>query len=92
MAAQKRALEESSSTHKHKKTKVAPSTEAPPAPVSQLVQDEVDFPRGGGSSLTPLEIKSLRAEAAKEADQELFNVRYQYPSLTGMLIGNAGGR
>ncbi|KAH9947721.1 hypothetical protein B0H21DRAFT_852620 [Amylocystis lapponica] len=30
------------------------------------------FPRGGGTSFTPLEVKAIRAEAAKEANEELF--------------------
>ncbi|KZV74937.1 nucleic acid-binding protein [Peniophora sp. CONT] len=34
--------------------------------------EEVDFPRGGGSALTPFEIKSTRVEAVKEANEELF--------------------
>lgn len=37
--------------------------------------DEIDFPRGGGSSFTPLEQKAIRAEAIKEADEEIFKVR-----------------
>ncbi|KAF7339807.1 rRNA biogenesis protein RRP5 [Mycena venus] len=32
----------------------------------------VDFPRGGGTSFTPLEVKAIRAEAVKEANAELF--------------------
>ncbi|KAF9015563.1 U3 snoRNP-associated protein Rrp5 [Cyathus striatus] len=35
-------------------------------------QEEVDFPRGGGTSFTPLEVKTIRAEAVKEADEKLF--------------------
>ncbi|KDQ17789.1 hypothetical protein BOTBODRAFT_29943 [Botryobasidium botryosum FD-172 SS1] len=38
---------------------------------SALVQDEVDFPRGGGSTLTPFEYKEIQAEAAKEVANEL---------------------
>jgi rRNA biogenesis protein RRP5 len=41
---------------------------------SILIQEDVDFPRGGGTSLTPLEVKTIRAEAAKEADEALFKV------------------
>lgn len=37
--------------------------------------DEIDFPRGGGSSFTPLEQKAIRAEAIKEANEEIFRVR-----------------
>ncbi|KAG9314209.1 hypothetical protein JVU11DRAFT_4995 [Chiua virens] len=37
-----------------------------------MTLDEIDFPRGGGTTLTPLEVKTIRAEAVREADQELF--------------------
>lgn len=73
MAAQKRTLEDSGSSQKHKKSKVTEPTEV--APVSQLVPTDIDFPRGGGTSFTPLEVKTIRAEAVKEADNELFKVR-----------------
>lgn len=70
--AQKRTLEDATSTHKLKKPK---TTEQPEnAAVSNLTADEVDFPRGGGTSFTPLEVKTIRAEAMKEANDELFNV------------------
>jgi len=37
---------------------------------------EIDFPRGGGSSFTPLETKAIRAEALQELkDEQIFNVR-----------------
>ena len=77
MPAQKRSLEDSSSTHKIKKPKTTRQPEnAQPAPVaSSLTADEVDFPRGGGTSFTPLEVKAIRAEAMNEANEELFNVR-----------------
>ncbi|KAF9040398.1 nucleic acid-binding protein [Hymenopellis radicata] len=65
MAAQKRSLDDSGSTQKHKKSKLTPN--------------EIDFPRGGGTSFTPLEVKTIRAEALKEADQELFKA-YTYIS------------
>lgn len=41
---------------------------------SAMTLDEIDFPRGGGTTLTPLEVKTIRAEAVREADQELFAV------------------
>ena len=82
-AGKKRALDEAAGTPKAKKSK----TEAPPKkpkeraekpaqPISALVSDDIDFPRGGGTTLTPLEVKTLRVEAAKEADKELFTVRF----------------
>ncbi|RDB29525.1 rRNA biogenesis protein RRP5 [Hypsizygus marmoreus] len=71
MAAQKRALEESSTSHKSKKSKVADPGPSKPY-VTNLVAEEVDFPRGGGTSFTPVEVKAIRAEAVKEANEELF--------------------
>ncbi|KAJ4499442.1 hypothetical protein C8R41DRAFT_754139 [Lentinula lateritia] len=71
MAAQKRALDDSSSTHKTKKPKISqqPENTQPVSATTNLTADEVDFPRGGGTSFTPLEVKSIR----KEAHEELFN-------------------
>ena len=83
-AGTKRGLEESVTTRKAKKSRVEDKqaksrgkdkSDKLPAPASNLVQDEVDFPRGGGTSFTPLEVKAIRAEAVKEANEELFNVR-----------------
>ncbi|KAI0801037.1 hypothetical protein C8Q74DRAFT_1239986 [Fomes fomentarius] len=75
-AGKKRVLEETSGNPKAKKSKTEekPRDKAQPKPqhLSALVADDIDFPRGGGTSLTPLEVKTLRAEAAKEADKELF--------------------
>lgn len=52
--------------------------EKPVVATSLLVPDEVDFPRGGGSSLTPLEYKTIQAEAAKDvADEMLLEVCWQ---------------
>lgn len=79
MAAQKRALDESPSAHKAKKTKTLDGGKSGHEPTSRpsatLVSEEVDFPRGGGTSFTPLEVKAIRAEAVKEANEELFEVR-----------------
>ena len=75
MVAQKRTLDDSSSTHKKKKTKTdSNAADAPKAASSSLLTTQVDFPRGGGTSFTPLEVKAIRAEATKEADAELFKV------------------
>lgn len=73
MVSKKRGLEEASSSQKSKKPKNqdAPAREVP-AQASLLSAEEVDFPRGGGTSLTALEVKAARAEAVKEADAELF--------------------
>lgn len=79
-AGKKRVLDDSAAGNpKAKKTKIESAAkkgkakaEQPSAPVTSLVSDEVDFPRGGGSSFTPLEVKAIRAEAVKEANDELF--------------------
>ncbi|KAH8099388.1 nucleic acid-binding protein [Cristinia sonorae] len=80
ISGKKRQLEDSSATPKAKKTKVdsaakpttKPAADKPLQSTSNLVQEEVDFPRGGGTSFTPLEVKAIRAEAVKEANDELF--------------------
>ena len=82
----KRAAEDSSKPSKKSKptTDKAPvqpqqprtipttATQGPPTlPYkSSLVQDDVDFPRGGGSALTPFEFKEATNEARKEADAD----------------------
>ncbi|KAL0071786.1 rRNA biogenesis protein rrp5 [Marasmius tenuissimus] len=68
MAAQKRRIEEASSSQQSKKARQSKTDSGQ----SGLTTDEVDFPRGGGTSFTPLEVKNIRAEAAKEADGGLF--------------------
>lgn len=78
MAGQKRVLDDGLTTHKSKKTKLSDEGETknlkPLQAHSTLVSEEVDFPRGGGTSFTPLEVKSIQAEAVKEANEELFEV------------------
>lgn len=81
----KRTLDDSAAAPKSKKPKVAQddatekahrkTTKSAPAPAPAPAQ-EVDFPRGGGSSFTPAEYKAIRSEAVREADDELtFEVR-----------------
>ncbi len=54
-----------------KKARVdAPAPRAAPSFTSALQSEEVDFPRGGGTTLTPLEVKQVRAEGRAEADAE----------------------
>ncbi|KAF6766586.1 hypothetical protein DFP72DRAFT_867062 [Ephemerocybe angulata] len=74
MVSQKRGLEEPSSSRESKKPKkdARPPTDMPVQP-SLLSAEEVDFPRGGGTSLTALEVKATRAEGVKEANAELFD-------------------
>jgi len=69
----KRTSEDLSAGPKTKKVKTAKTPDVP-QPSSSLLTEEVDFPRGGGTSFTPLEVKKLRVEAVKEADAELFQV------------------
>lgn len=76
MAGQKRVLEDNS-FRKVKKSKLSTdrSTNVPEKPVqliSNLMNEEVDFPRGGGTSLTAAEVKAIQAEATQEANEELF--------------------
>lgn len=75
----KRVLDEGSSTQRAKKVKLtdkdkSKAKEQPIEAPSKLTMEEVDFPRGGGSSFTPIEVKAIRAEALREADSELFKV------------------
>jgi len=77
MAAQKRSLEDTSTSRKVKKFK-AESEKNKPKPRSTTFSEEVDFPRGGGTSFTPLEVKTFRAEAVKEANAELFKVCFSF--------------
>jgi hypothetical protein len=73
MISKKRGLEEASSSQKSKKPKKQDEPSREPAPKASLLSaEEVDFPRGGGTSLTALEVKAARAEAVREADAELF--------------------
>ncbi|KAF9244529.1 hypothetical protein BU15DRAFT_85908 [Melanogaster broomeanus] len=84
MPGHKRPLDDGSSVQKSKKTKVSSERvekkmdkERPGPSTSAVTMEELDFPRGGGTSLTPLEVKAIRAEAAHEADQELFSAAKQ---------------
>jgi len=54
----------SSSKPKHDEPRPTPSF------VSTLKDEETDFPRGGGTSLTALEVKQTRAEGRREAESE----------------------
>jgi hypothetical protein len=80
MAGKKRAADESQNARHSKKLKVADSgkTKHPksvqPVPTSALLTEDVDFPRGGGTTLTPAEVKATRAEGIKEANEELIKV------------------
>ena len=76
MAARKRSLEDASSSRTVKKLKMESEGKSKPhsSGPSTIATEEVDFPRGGGTPFTPLEVKTFRAEAIKEANAELFKV------------------
>ena len=50
--------------------KPAAEPRAMPTFVSTLKAEETDFPRGGGTSLTALEVKQTRDEGRREAEAE----------------------
>ena len=55
--------------------------QTPPA-TSILRPEEVDFPRGGGTSFTPVEYKAIRTEALKELkEEEVFKVSLTFVHL-----------
>ncbi|KAK4685994.1 rRNA biogenesis protein RRP5, partial [Tremellales sp. Uapishka_1] len=70
----KKRAQQGDSQQKFKKPRVSegkePVARAAPAFLSALKDEETDFPRGGGSSLTPLELKETWAEGRREADEE----------------------
>lgn len=80
--ATKRTLEDAGEGTSPKKIKLATKlekkrkSEAAQVPVqaSSGPNDEVDFPRGGGTSFTPAEVKTIRAEAQREAHEDIFKV------------------
>lgn len=75
MAGKKRALEDGASNQKAKKAKSSGKSHKESLSGDPLLTtEEVDFPRGGGTTLTPLEVKEIRTEAVREADNELFSV------------------
>lgn len=92
MVSKKRILEDAASP-KAKKSKLAAEgstnkklkkakakVDKPLQHASNIFPEEIDFPRGGGSAFTPQEVKAIRAEAMKEAD-ELFKVRDAFSSV-----------
>jgi rRNA biogenesis protein RRP5 len=64
------------STDKRDKKKAKEKVDKP-LQTSNLVPEEIDFPRGGGTTYTPQQVNAIRAEAIKEAD-ELFKVRMHW--------------
>ncbi|KAF7310754.1 hypothetical protein HMN09_00618400 [Mycena chlorophos] len=78
MPSVKRPLDDASSARKPKKPKTA-----------EKAAEDVDFPRGGGTTFTPLEVKAIRAEAVKEANAELFKENEAAASKKRKRKGNA---
>ena len=78
----KRTLEDAGEGAPPKKIKLASKPEKKrksevtqtPVQTSSGPSNEVDFPRGGGTSFTPAEVKTIRAEAQREANEEIFKV------------------
>jgi len=78
----KRTLEDAGEAGSPKKIKLASKPEKKRRPGAAQVpvrtpsgpSNEVDFPRGGGTSFTPAEVKSIRAEAQREANKDIFKV------------------
>lgn len=84
--AAKRKLDEAVEGTSPKKIKLASKPEKKRKSASAQVpvqtpsgpSNEVDFPRGGGTTFTPAEVKSIRAEGQREADEDIFKVRVDY--------------
>jgi len=82
----KRTLEDAGEGTSSKKIKLASKpekkrkSEAAQVPVQTPsgLNDEVDFPRGGGTSFTPAEVKTIRAEAQREANEDVFKVGFEH--------------
>lgn len=75
MAVEKKAKNSGgpSATAGPSKVAAAPVSTVRTAPsfTSALKDEETDFPRGGGTSLTALEMKQIRDEGRREADEEV---------------------
>jgi rRNA biogenesis protein RRP5 len=82
----KRTLEDAGEGTTSKKIKLASKPEKKrkyeaaqvPVQTSSGPNDEVDFPRGGGTSFTPAEVKTIRTEAQLEANEDIFKVGSKY--------------
>ena len=98
----KRTLEDAGEDTSPKKIKLAPKPEKKrksegaqvPVQASSGPSDEVDFPRGGGTSITPAEVKTIRAEAQREANEDVFRVRFMHVCcmrICSVFLGSQGG-
>jgi rRNA biogenesis protein RRP5 len=68
---QKKARTEASKSSTSAKPSAPTKPTVNPVFSSALVADETDFPRGGGTSLTPLELKETREAGKKQAELEV---------------------
>ena len=76
MGSKKRISEETSQVSQRKRARLSDvRTEENKLALTDVLPGEVDFPRGGGTSFTAAEYKSIKAEAIKELKEEdLFKV------------------
>lgn len=95
----KKRTQECDDTQKRKKAKLSKEVGAEnAAPVtSVLSKDEVDFPRGGGTTFSAIEYKQIRTEALKEMKDDVFKVgllcfQVGDVSLTSILLRRLGRR
>ena len=78
---------EGSADKKVREEKKAKRKDEKPAPLQHtIVPEEIDFPRGGGTTYTPQEVKAIRAEAIQEAEEELFKVRELYRCVYALIL------
>jgi rRNA biogenesis protein RRP5 len=78
---------EGTADKKERKVKKASQKAEKPTPLQHtIVPEEIDFPRGGGTSYTPQEVKAIRAEAIQEAEEELFKVRELYRRVYALIL------
>jgi rRNA biogenesis protein RRP5 len=76
-AKKSKLVAEARTDKKQKTVKAKVRADKPLDTTSSIVPEEIDFPRGGGTTFTPQEVKAIRAEAITEAD-DLFKVRMQH--------------
>ena len=90
MSSRKRGSDDTS-RNPRKKAKTLSKAEDKAQAISLSQREEVDFPRGGGTSFTPIEYKAIREEALKELkDGEVFKVLYSILSCPHPVHGALG--
>ena len=84
MTGSKRSAEvNTSQMTQRKRLKISENADEQTAPATSIFRpEEVDFPRGGGTSFTPVEYKAIRTEALKELkEEEVFKVSLTFVHL-----------